>query len=84
MKHLTTLAIATAITFCGLTACGNSPNSSNGSDSTTTKIDTTANPADATNAVKSDSTKPDGAVGLDTVAGGKSTSSGMKDTSKHK
>lgn len=75
MKNILT---ATAILFTlTLTACGNGK-SSNGT------IDTVINPADNTNAVPSDSTKPANAPGLDTVAGGQSSSSGIKDTSKKK
>jgi hypothetical protein len=84
MKHFTSSLTAAAIFLCGISACGNNNSKTNNSDSTLTKIDTTLDPADHTNAVVSDSTQPQGAVGLDTVAGGKSTSSGRKDTTKHK
>lgn len=57
-----------------ITACGSGDNGS------TVKVDTTVTPADNTNAVQSDTTKPANAPGLDTVGGGKSTSSGIKDT----
>lgn len=68
----------------GITACGNGGNSNNGLDTTTQKMDTVVNPADNTNIKQSDSTLPAGAVGVDTVGGGKSSSSGIKDTSKRK
>lgn len=75
MKRVITAA---ALLFTlGITACGN------GNDHTTT-VDTVVNPADNTNAVQSDSTKPANAPGIDTVAGGQSTSSGAKDTSNKK
>ena len=71
-----TAILATAIFFVfGITACGNG----NGNAGT---VDTVINPADHTNAAASDSTKPANAPGLDTVAGGQSTSSGIKDSSK--
>ena len=71
------ILLAAAITFsiC-LTACGGGDNGGS------VKVDTTVNPTDNTNAVQPDSTKPANAPGLDTVAGGKSTSSGIKDTTK--
>lgn len=71
------LTIIAAFLVLGLTACGNGK-PSNGT------VDTVVNPADNTNAVQSDSTKPANAPGLDTVAGGQSTSSGIKDTAKNK
>ncbi|HWB26901.1 MAG TPA: hypothetical protein VG738_15565 [Chitinophagaceae bacterium] len=69
--------IATAITLlaAGFTACGNS-----GRSDGAIKVDSVVNPADNTNAVTSDSTRPPNAPALDTVAGGKSTSSGIPDS----
>jgi len=66
----------------GITACGNGGNGNNGLDSTN-KADTMVNPADNTNTRQTDSTLPAGAVGVDTVSGGKSSSSGIKDSTKH-
>lgn len=66
-----------AVFFCfAVTACGS------GDNGESVKVDTTINPTDKTNAIQSDSTKPANAPGLDTVGGGQSTSSGIKDTSK--
>lgn len=70
---------ATAILFClGIAACGGGDNGGS------VKVDTTVSPTDNTNAVQSDTTKPANAPGLDTVGGGQSTSSGIKDTTKKK
>jgi len=67
---------ATAVLFyLGITACGGGDNGG------TVKVDTTVTPTDNAN-VQPDTTKPANAPGLDTVGGGKSTSSGIKDTSK--
>ena len=71
------ITAAALLLTISLTACGN------GNDHKAT-VDTVVNPADNTNAVQSDSTKPANAPGVDTVAGGQSTSSGAKDTSNKK
>jgi hypothetical protein len=84
MKHFASCVTAAFILIFSLAACSNNSSKTNNSDSDLTKIDTTVNPADHTKAVQSDSAYPNGAVGLDTVAGGRSTSAGKKAKKKPK
>jgi len=71
------LIAATVFFAFGIAACS-------GGNNGTVKVDTIINPADATTTKQSDSTVPANAPGIDTIANGQSTSSGVKDSSKKK
>ncbi|HVX48627.1 MAG TPA: hypothetical protein VHB48_00665 [Chitinophagaceae bacterium] len=78
MKNYFT-ALAAACCLLAFAACGD-----NGNSEGSAKQDTLVNPQDNTNAVSSDTTTPANAPNVDTVGAGRSTSSGIKDTGKHK